>query len=84
VNILDAVGRVDDSTLIAYDAKLMRPGCVLIQAAMGGDPALTRRFDSDTWLVDMTPDMKRYRVTPAQAERLIELTARKAKKGRTR
>lgn len=56
---------------IAFDIKLMRPGCVLIQAGMGGDPAAANRFDSRLWLTDITPDMAVYDLVGDQLERLV-------------
>lgn len=53
---------------LAYDLKLNRPGCVLIQAAMGGTVDVSRHFDSKDWLLYPTPDMKVYRITEAQLE----------------
>lgn len=51
---------------LCYDIKLKRPGCVLLAAAMGGDTALTKQFPSELWLLDLTPDLKVYEVTPEQ------------------
>lgn len=52
---------------IAYDAVLKKPGCVLIQAVMGGDiPDFAALFPSESWLLAPTPDMKLYTVTEKQ------------------
>ncbi len=59
---------------IAFDATLMRPGCVLIQAALGGDSTVAHLFPLDSWLLAPTDDMKVYETTPEQAERLVEMT----------
>jgi hypothetical protein len=60
---------------IVYDATLRRPGCVLLQALMGGTvPNFTRLFTSESWLVERTPDMRVYEVTPAQLPRLVAIT----------
>lgn len=63
---------------IAYDTALKRPGCVLIQAVLGGIDgwAFTSRFPVETWLLAPTPDMHVYAVTEAQLDRLAEITAR--------
>lgn len=34
--------------LIAYDTKLKQPGCVLLQAAMGGDLEAAYHFPTET------------------------------------
>lgn len=61
---------------IVYDATLRRPGCVLLQAALGGTvPDFVRFFPSESWLVEPTPDMKTYPVTADQLERLVALAA---------
>lgn len=66
-------------TRIAYDATLKRPGCVLIAAALGGDPAVAKQFPSEVWLTDLTPDMQVYEVTKEQVEFLLKI----AEKGKT-
>jgi len=53
---------------LAYDVKLRQPGCVLLQAIMGGtvpSRLFHRYFDNSTWLFGSTDDMKLYRVTDA-------------------
>lgn len=63
---------------IAYDCKLHKVGCVLIQAGLGA--TLPRRLfdrffaDVDTWLVEVTPDMKLYRITEPQLRQLASRT----------
>lgn len=61
---------------ILYDTKLMRPGCVLLQAAAGNDPSIAHNFPSDLWLVTTTPDLKNYPITDVQLDFLIEKTKR--------
>lgn len=56
---------------VAYDCELMRPGCVLVAAAMGADIEIARRFDVDHWALHLTPDMKVYEVTE---EHLLKIT----------
>ena len=58
---------------IAFDVELMRPGCVLIQAALGCDSAVARPFDSRDWLVHLTPGMKVYPLAPGQLEQLVQM-----------
>jgi hypothetical protein len=51
---------------IVYDVKLKRPGCVLLQAAMGGTVLdFVQKFPNE-WLLAPTPDMKIYEVTDDQ------------------
>lgn len=51
---------------IAYDMELKRPGCVLLQAVMGGfvsdgtNPA--NHFNSDLWIIDSMDGLKVYDV----------------------
>ncbi len=56
---------------IAYDCKLGRPACVLLQAALGGDRHVAHRFPAESWLVDLTPDMKVYEVLPGELSELV-------------
>ena len=56
---------------IAFDIKLMRPGCVLVAAAMGGDPQVANEFDTRDWLLVPTPNMGVYDVTPDQLRQLV-------------
>jgi hypothetical protein len=60
-------------TTLLYDATLKRPGCVLLQAAGGGDSMLIARFPAASWLIAPTPDMRRYEVTPEQADKLVAM-----------
>lgn len=65
------------SDTIVFDAKLMRPACVLLQAAMGGSIEAAHRFPSELWLTAPTPDMKRYRVeSKEQLDQLVQKTVR--------
>src|SRR5271167_1485008 len=34
-----------------FDMKLMRPGCVLLAAALGGDTELAKKFSTEIWLL---------------------------------
>lgn len=58
---------------IAFDVEEMKPGCVLIQAALGCDPNVADAFDPDDWIVDRIAGMKVYEVTEGQ---LVELVAK--------
>jgi hypothetical protein len=59
---------------IAYDCTLKQPGCVLLQAALGGEPALASRFDPKYWLLAPTPDLKVYEVDERRMEQLLAIT----------
>lgn len=62
-------------TYIAYDTKRRKPGCVLIQAAMGGSVELAKRFPSELWVTDTADGMKLYPVKDeAQFQQLLALT----------
>lgn len=57
---------------IAFDIKTMKPGCALIQAAMGGTPGIANHFSADDWEIAPTPGMRVYEVTPEQLTQLIK------------
>lgn len=64
--------------VIAFHPELRRPGCVLIQAVLGGDAELIRRFPSETWLIGGEADgvmsgMRLYPVTDDLVAPLIEV-----------
>lgn len=59
---------------IAYDTVLKRPGCVLIQAALGGDSRLASEFETKYWLLAPTDNMAVFEVTPEQMKKLIKIT----------
>ncbi len=54
--------------LLAYDFTLGKPGCALIQAAMGSDynQDFLLDFPSDTWLTEPTPNMRLYELNEDQ------------------
>lgn len=61
--------------VIAYDIERMQPGCVLVQAGLGGTvPNFSALFDSSTWLLAPTPAMRLYEVDENQLERLALLS----------
>lgn len=62
---------------IAFDIQEMKPGCVLIQAALGCDPAMAHGFSSKDWLINMTPAMKVYTITDDQYRQLVDKVERK-------
>jgi hypothetical protein len=59
---------------IAYDVRLRQPGCAILQAAMGATMGIANHFDSKTWLLHPTPDMRLYEVTEAQLPALVRMT----------
>jgi hypothetical protein len=54
--------------LLAYDFTLGKPGCALIQAAMGSDynQDFELDFPSDTWLITPTANMRVYELNDDQ------------------
>jgi hypothetical protein len=70
-----APARPIETFRILYDATLRRPGCVLLQAVAGcAVPNFQSLFPSETWLVELTDDMKVYRATREELRRLSEIT----------
>lgn len=59
---------------IAYDIKLMRPGCVLVQVGLNADREAAMAFDTRDWLTTITPDMKVYPINEDQLVQLIQMT----------
>ncbi len=55
-----------DKIPVVFDITEMKVGCALLQAALGGDESVCRRVDAKHWLVEITPGMKVYQVTPEQ------------------
>ena len=62
---------------IAFDTQLMKPGCVLIQAVLGGSPGVLRGFPAECWLAAATPGMALYEVTAEQLAILVNKTRSK-------
>jgi hypothetical protein len=63
---------------IAFDVSLRRPGCVLVQAALGASvpgPLFQRLFPHETWLLSPTDGMKVYPVTDDQLAQLSRMAA---------
>lgn len=60
--------------VIAFDMELRRPGCPIVQAALGGDTsAVSLLFDPSTWLLRATPQMKLYRISRERILRVADL-----------
>ena len=61
------------TTKIAFDTARRRPGCVLIQAALGGmnGARFHKLFPAETWLTDLGEGtMRLYQATDAELEKL--------------
>lgn len=64
--------------VIAYNIKRMRPGCVLLQASMGGTvPSNTFEmlFPVETWQLAPDDDLKLYEVSEQQLDILSTMTS---------
>lgn len=48
---------------IVFDTQLMRPGCVMLAAVMGGDTRAAMLFDSERWLLSPTPNMAVFEIS---------------------
>ena len=66
--------QVQSKKRLVYDAELKRPGCAILQAAFGCNPRLANEFDSKTWLLAPTPNMKVYAVTDQELGFLVRLS----------
>ena len=61
---------------IVFSVSRRRPGCVLLQVAMGGTVSsdkFWKHFPTETWLVAPTNDMAAYGVTDEQLEQLSKM-----------
>lgn len=65
---------------IAYDIKLKRPGCVLLQTVMGATISNSKlhAFPQGSWLLAPTPDLKLYPVDDERMLRKLILLTRTA------
>ncbi len=59
---------------VIFDAVLMRPACVILQAFGGCTTQQLHElgFCSEDWLIDPTPDMKLYKGTREQWATVVE------------
>jgi len=62
---------------IAFDCELIRPGCPIVQAVLGGDSSLCQRFPAETWLTSPTPSMCVYEIEEWRVDLLIALVERR-------
>jgi hypothetical protein len=65
---------------VAFDIELMRPGCVLVAAALGADMEPCSHFDTDSWLLAPTPGMRVFETTPEQLKTLVRVVEMQRKK----
>ena len=68
---------------IVFSPKERRPGCVLLQVAMGGTVPRTKFEDlfwAETWLVSPTDDMHAYPADDAMLEQLSRMAAKAIEK----
>ncbi len=68
---------------IAFDVKLLRPGCAIVQRALGADipsDVLEFHFPAETWLKSPTDDMNVYPVTDEQLAKLSVMASNQMEK----
>lgn len=58
---------------IVYDTVLKRPGCAILQAAVGGTPRIANEFPTEVWLTAL----KAFPVTQEQLALLIQMSKKK-------
>lgn len=61
--------------VLVFNMTAMRPACVLLAVAMGGNPEFAKMFDSDSWIID-GPEVAQLRrfgsMTPALVRRIAD------------
>ncbi len=68
---MKAKAEADPKIKIAFDCKLRKPGCVIVQAFMGGDNHRTGQlFDATSWLLAPTDDMHVYELPLSEWKRV--------------
>ena len=67
--------------ILVYDPVLKRPGCVLLQAAMGATVRATK-FPSESWLLAPTPNMAVYKISNEELQFLINMAVRDVRNGK--
>jgi hypothetical protein len=60
-------------TNLVYDIEQRRPGCVLLQATMGGSISAASRFPTESWLLAPTDGMRRVACTDDELAILTDL-----------
>lgn len=66
-----------DTVVVVFDLVLRRPGCALLQAALGGSPGIANQFPTRSWLTAPTPDMQAYQITQEDLKHLVTSTRKK-------
>ncbi len=56
---------------ILMDITIMKVGCPILQAILGGNSRVPKHVDSDRWFMDPTDNMKLYYITSEQEDALI-------------
>ena len=65
---------------IAYSIEYMRPGCVLLQAALGCEPSIAHPFPTESWIVGAGAETLRvFNVTETELQKLVQMTREKMK-----
>jgi hypothetical protein len=57
--------------VVVFDLKKMRPACAILQSALRGTPGLANLFPTESWLTEVTPDLKPYEITDEQLAKLV-------------
>lgn len=58
---------------LAYDIEKRKVGCVLLQAALGGDPEIAKRIPNEDWVIDRTEGLRVYQLSDADVENLVAM-----------
>jgi hypothetical protein len=72
----------DGPYALVYDVELKQPGCVLLQAALGGtvpSDLFSELFPAETWLLAPTDKMTVYRTTREQLFIVASKTNKRSK-----
>jgi hypothetical protein len=60
---------------VVYDIKQKKPGCALLQVALGGDLGIANYFAAETWITGNRIDgLQCYLISEAEFRQLIKLT----------
>jgi hypothetical protein len=71
---MKAKAEADPNVKIAFDCKLRKPGCVIVQAMFGADNSLAGQlFNVESWLLAPTPDMHVYNLPLSHWKRVAEV-----------
>lgn len=62
-----------DFTFCLFDLKLKKVGCVLLQAAGGGNSQLAQQINTDRWLLAPTDDMVLYKIPKNKIPDIVAL-----------